>query len=121
MRRFTVAQVADYFDVTTVTVRSWLNQGKIQGFKQDQLNPGKPRYVTLISETELKKFIENNPKYSYVIEKLWPKDETVEARRTEINACFSRLKIMKEDCNKLVQDMNALIKHLNTLLDLEKQ
>ncbi len=121
MRRFTVAQVSDYFDVANGTVRSWLSNGKIRGVKQDQLNPGKPRYTTFISEQEIKRFIDDNPKYNYVIEKIWPVDETAEERKTEINECFDRLKFMKEDCNKLVRDMNILIEHLNKLLELEKK
>ncbi len=121
MRRFTVSQVAEYFDVTTGTVRSWLNSGKIQGIKQDQLNAGKPRYSTFISEIEIKRFIEEHPKYNYVMEKIFPKDDTVENRRQEINNCFDCLKNMKKDCNTLVRDINVLIEHLNALLELEKQ
>lgn len=81
MRRFTVAQVAGYFDVSSTTVRSWVNDGKIRGIKQDQLNAGKPRYTTFISEKEIKKFIDGHPKYNYVVEKIWPVDETAEERK----------------------------------------
>lgn len=120
MRRYTVQQVADIFDVTAVTVRSWINKGDLKVTKEEIISGGPARYKTHIGEDQLRRYIDKHPKYEYVREKLFPKDVHAEERRLEINECFTQLKRMKNDVNALVVHMNVLIEHLNELLKLEK-
>lgn len=40
MRRYTVQQVADIFDVTAVTVRSWINKGDLKVTKEELISGG---------------------------------------------------------------------------------
>lgn len=122
MRRFTTGQISEYLGVTKTTVLKWIADKKIAAVRETSFTTsmhGKTSYV--VSEKELRRFISEHPKYNFAEELIWPKDQKVEERRIEINACFDKLKYMKADVNRLVTDMNSLIEHLNTLLNLEKQ